>query len=132
MRKVAGNKELGCTLPEVKHEIGLSAGAGGPVGEHPDAEIIRTRSHARGASRLTNGDLGTADGRRDLVNGYRTGKEKTAERRSSTRCPKFAIRRSSFLAVRAVLSGGTRELGRQAVELYTRGLSTRNRGCVHQ
>src|SRR5271169_3240941 len=57
---------LGCTLPESQQESGLSVGAGGSR-EHPDAKTIRARAHARGASRLMNGDLGTAAGRGDLV-----------------------------------------------------------------
>ncbi len=52
---------LGCTLPEEKQENGLSVGAGGPR-EHPDGETIRTRTHARGASRLDERRFGNGGG----------------------------------------------------------------------
>ncbi len=131
--------------------------------EHPDAETIapeRTREELRA---LMNGDLGTADGRSDLVrlalrliveealkgevsdalgreryergegekagyrNGYRTGKVKTAEGAVEYSAPQVRDTPEPFVSsVRAALSGRTRELERLAVELYARGLSTRD------
>jgi transposase-like protein len=110
-----------------------------------------------------NGDLGTADGRSDLVrlalrliveealegevsdaigreryergegekagyrNGYRTGKVKTAEGAVDYSAPQVRDTPEPFVSrVRAALSGRTRELERLAVELYARGLSTRD------
>jgi putative transposase len=112
---------------------------------------------------LMNGDLGTADGRSDLVrlalrliveealegevsdalgrdryergegdkggyrNGYRTGKVKTAEGAVDYSTPQVRDTPEPFVSsVRAALSGRTRELERLAVELYARGLSTRD------
>jgi len=120
----------------------------------------RTREELRG---LMNGDLGTADGRSDLVrlalrliaeealegevadalgrerhergdgekagyrNGYRPGKVKTAEGAVDYSAPQVRDTPEPFVSkVRAALSGRTRELERLAVELYPRGLSTRD------
>jgi putative transposase len=120
----------------------------------------RTREGLRG---LMNGDLGTADGRSDLVrlalrliveealegevadalgreryergegekagyrNGYRTGKVKTAKGAIDYSAPQVRDTPEPFVSrVRAALSGRTRELERLAVELYARGLSTRD------
>ena len=112
---------------------------------------------------MMNGDLGTAEGRSDLVrlalrliveealegevsdalgreryergegekagyrNGYRTGKVKTAEGAVDYSAPQVRDTPEPFVSrVRAALSGRTRELERLAVELYARGLSTRD------
>ena len=120
----------------------------------------RTREELRA---LMNGDLGTADGRSDLVrlalrliveealegevsdalgreryergegdqggyrNGYRAGKVKTAEGAVDYSAPQVRDTPEPFVSsVRAALSGRTRELERLAVELYARGLSTRD------
>jgi putative transposase len=120
----------------------------------------RTREELRA---LMNGDLGTAEGRSDLVrlalrliveealegevsdalgreryergegekagyrNGYRTGKVKTAEGAVDYSAPQVRDTAEPFVSsVRAALSGRTRELERLAVELYARGLSTRD------
>jgi len=120
----------------------------------------RTREELRA---LMNGDLGTAEGRSDLVrlalrliveealegevsdalgreryergegekagyrNGYRTGKMKTAEGAVEYSAPQVRGTPEPFVSsVRGALSGRTRELERLAVELYARGLSTRD------
>ena len=152
---------LGCTLPESQQEGGLLVGALARR-EHPDGEIIRPGAYARGASRLMNGELGTAAGRGDLVRlALRLIVEETLEgevsdalgreryERGETAKPAIAtvigrarsrrrrpvgysapqVRDTSepFVSnVRAALSGRTRELERLAVELYARGLWTRD------
>jgi putative transposase len=60
-------------------------------------------------------------------NGYRTGKVKTAEGAVEYSAPQVRETPEPFVSsVRAALSGRTRELERLAVELYARGLSTRD------
>ena len=60
-------------------------------------------------------------------NGYRTGKVKTAEGAVEYAAPQVRDTPEPFVSrVRTALSGRTRELERLAVELYARGLSTRD------
>src|SRR5277367_4125218 len=60
-------------------------------------------------------------------NGYRPGKVKTAEGAVDYSAPQVRDTPEPFISgVRAALSGRTRELERLAVELYARGLSTRD------
>ncbi len=60
-------------------------------------------------------------------NGYRPGKVKTAEGAVEYSAPQVRDTPEPFVSgVRAALSGRTRELERLAVELYARGLSTRD------
>ena len=60
-------------------------------------------------------------------NGYRTGRMKTAEGAVDYSAPQVRDTPEPFVSsVRAALSGRTRELERLAVELYARGLSTRD------
>lgn len=60
-------------------------------------------------------------------NGYRTGKMKTAEGRVDYSAPQVRDTLEPFVSgVRSALSGRTQELERLAVELYARGLSTRD------
>jgi transposase-like protein len=60
-------------------------------------------------------------------NGYRPGKVKTAEGAVHYSAPQVRDTPEPFVSgVRAALSGRTRELERLAVELYARGLSTRD------
>ena len=60
-------------------------------------------------------------------NGYRTGKVKTAEGAVDYSAPQVRDTPAPFVSgVRAALSGRTEELERLAVELYARGLSTRD------
>jgi transposase-like protein len=60
-------------------------------------------------------------------NGYRPGKVKTAEGAVNYSAPQVRDTPEPFVSgVRAALSGRTRELERLAVELYARGLSTRD------
>ena len=60
-------------------------------------------------------------------NGYRPGKMKTAEGAVDYSAPQVRDTPEPFVSsVRAALSGRTRELERLAVELYARGLSTRD------
>ena len=60
-------------------------------------------------------------------NGYRTGKVKTAEGAVEYAAPQVRDTSEPFISsVRAALAGRTRELERLAVELYARGLSTRD------
>ena len=60
-------------------------------------------------------------------NGYRPGKVKTAEGAVEYSAPQVRDTSEPFISkVRAALSGRTRELERLAVELYARGLSTRD------
>src|SRR5271157_4781598 len=60
-------------------------------------------------------------------NGYRTGKVKTAEGAVDYSAPQVRDTPEPFVSpVRAALSGRTQELERLAVELYARGLSTRD------
>jgi len=60
-------------------------------------------------------------------NGYRTGKVKTAEGAVEYAAPQVRETPEPFVSgVRAALSGRTQELERLAVELYARGLSTRD------
>jgi putative transposase len=60
-------------------------------------------------------------------NGYRTGKVKTAEGAVEYSAPQVRDTPEPFVSsVRAALAGRTRELERLAVELYARGLSTRD------
>ena len=60
-------------------------------------------------------------------NGYRPGKLKTAEGAVDYSAPQVRDMPEPFVSgVRAALSGRTRELERLAVELYARGLSTRD------
>ena len=60
-------------------------------------------------------------------NGYRTGKVKTGEGAVEYSAPQVRDTPEPFVSgVRAALSGRTRELERLAVELYARGLSTRD------
>ena len=112
---------------------------------------------------MMNGDLGTGDGRSELVrlalrliveealegevsdalgreryergegekagyrNGYRAGKVKTAEGAVEYSAPQVRDTPEPFVSsVRSALSGRTQELERLAVELYARGLSTRD------
>jgi transposase-like protein len=59
-------------------------------------------------------------------NGYRPGKVKTAEAAVDHSAPQVRDTPEPFVSgVRAALSGRTRELERLAIELYARGLSTR-------
>jgi transposase-like protein len=60
-------------------------------------------------------------------NGYRPGKVKTAEGAVEYSAPQVRDTPEPFVSsVRSALSGRTRELERLAVELYARGLSTRD------
>jgi len=60
-------------------------------------------------------------------NGYRTGKVKTAEGAVEYSAPQVRETPEPFVSgVRAALSGRTQELERLAIELYARGLSTRD------
>ena len=60
-------------------------------------------------------------------NGYRTGKVKTAEGAVEYSAPQVRETPEPFVSsVRAALAGRTQELERLAVELYARGLSTRD------
>ncbi len=60
-------------------------------------------------------------------NGYRTGKVKTAEGAVDYSAPQVRDMPEPFVSsVRSALSGRTQELERLAVELYARGLSTRD------
>ena len=60
-------------------------------------------------------------------NGYRPGKVKTAEGAVDYSAPQVRDTPEPFISgVRAALSGRTRELERLAVDLYARGLSTRD------
>jgi len=60
-------------------------------------------------------------------NGYRTGKVKTAEGAVDYSAPQVRDTPEPFVSgVRAALAGRTQELERLAVELYARGLSTRD------
>ena len=60
-------------------------------------------------------------------NAYRTGKVKTAEGAVEYAAPQVRDTPELFVSnVRAALSGRTEALGRLAVELYARGLSTRD------
>ncbi|HYA81060.1 MAG TPA: IS256 family transposase [Methylocystis sp.] len=76
-----------------------------------------------GRERYARGD-GEKSGYR---NGYRTGKVKTAEGAVDYSAPQVRETPEPFVSrVRAALSGRTQELERLAVELYARGLSTRD------
>ena len=76
-------------------------------------------SDALGRGRYARGE-GDKTGYR---NGYRTGKVKTAE----SAAPQVRETPAPFVSsVRSALSGRTRELERLAVEVYVRGLSTRD------
>jgi hypothetical protein len=80
-------------------------------------------SDAPGRERYERGE-GDKSGYR---NGYRTGKVKTAEGAVEYSAPQVRDTPEPFVSsVRAALSGRTRELERLAVELYARGLSTRD------
>ena len=60
-------------------------------------------------------------------NGYRTGRLKTAEGAVEYSAPQIADRAEPFRSkIRAILGGRTEELEALAVELYARGLSTRD------
>lgn len=60
-------------------------------------------------------------------NGYRTGKLKTAEGAISYAVPQVSDREDAFSSrIREMLSGRTEELEEKAVEMYARGLSTRD------
>jgi len=75
------------------------------------------------AASATNG----ARARRPASNGYRAGKVKTAEGAVEYSAPQVRDTSEPFVSrVRAALSGRTRELERLPVELYARGLSTRD------
>ena len=78
---------------------------------------------ALGRERYARGDGARAGYR----NGYRTGKVKTAEGAVEYSTPQVRETPEPFVSgVRAALSGRTQELERLAVELYARGLSTRD------
>jgi len=80
-------------------------------------------SDALGRERYERGEGGKAGYR----NGYRPGKVKTAEGAVDYSAPQVRDTPEPFVSsVRAALSGRTRELERLAVELYARGLSTRD------
>ena len=60
-------------------------------------------------------------------NGYRVGRLKSAEGAIEYAVPQVADRAEPFRSqIRAVLSGRSEELERLAVEMYARGLSTRD------
>lgn len=60
-------------------------------------------------------------------NGYRTGRLKTAEGAAEYSAPQIADRAEPFRSkIRAILGGRTEELEALAVEMYARGLSTRD------
>ena len=60
-------------------------------------------------------------------NGYRRGKLKSAEGRIEYAVPQVADRAEPFRSqIRAIIQGRTTELERLAVEMYARGLSTRD------
>ena len=94
------------------------------------------RIRVEGAKRLTRGkqtpdveqrSCGHGLTERHHTNGYRTGKVKTAEGAVDCSAPQVRDTPEPFVSrVRAALSGRTRELERLAVELYARGLSTRD------
>ena len=80
-------------------------------------------SDALGRERYERGE----DGKAGYRNGYRPGKMKTAEGAVNYSAPQVRDTPEPFVSnVRAALSGRTRELERLAVELYARGLSTRD------
>ena len=80
-------------------------------------------SDALGRKRYERGE----DGKAGYRNGYRPGKIKTAEGAVDYSAPQVRDTPEPFVSnVRAALSGRTRELERLAVELYARGLSTRD------
>src|ERR1700741_1513768 len=79
-------------------------------------------SDALGRERYERGEGGEGGYR----HGYRPGKVKTAEGAVDYSAPQVRDTAEPFVSkVRAALSGRTRELERLAVELYARGLSTR-------
>ena len=108
-------------------DLGTSAGRGDLVRlalrliveEALEGEV----SDALGRERYERGE-GEKPGYR---NGYRTGKVKTAEGAVEYAAPQVRDTSEPFISsVRAALAGRTRELERLAVELYARGLSTRD------
>ena len=108
-------------------ELGTAAGRGDLVRlalrliveEALEGEV----SDALGRERYERGE----DGKAGYRNGYRPGKVKTAEGAVDYSAPQVRDTPEPFVSsVRAALSGRTRELERLAVELYARGLSTRD------
>ena len=108
-------------------ELGTAAGRGDLVRlalrliveEALEGEV----SDALGRKRYERGE----DGKAGYRNGYRPGKMKTAEGAVDYSAPQVRDTPEPFVSnVRAALSGRTRELERLAVELYARGLSTRD------
>ena len=108
-------------------ELGTAAGRGDLVRlalrliveEALEGEV----SDALGRERYERGE----DGKAGYRNGYRPGKIKTAEGAVDYSAPQVRDTPEPFVSgVRAALSGRTRELERLAVELYARGLSTRD------
>src|SRR5271154_2222409 len=108
-------------------ELGTAAGRGDLVRlalrliveEALEGEV----SDALGRERYERGE----DGKAGYRNGYRPGKMKTAEGAVDYSAPQVRDTPEPFISsVRAALSGRTRELERLAVELYARGLSTRD------
>ena len=108
-------------------ELGTAAGRGDLVRlalrliveEALEGEV----SDALGRERYERGE----DGKAGYRNGYRPGKMKTAEGAVDYSAPQVRDTPEPFVSnVRAALSGRTRELERLAVELYARGLSTRD------
>jgi len=80
-------------------------------------------SDALGRERYERGE----DEKAGYRNGYRTGKVKTAEGAVEYSAPQVRETPEPFVSsVRAALCGRTQELERLAVELYARGLSTRD------
>ena len=111
----------------VNGELGTAAGRGDLVRlalrliveEALEGEV----SDALGRERYERGE----DGKAGYRNGYRPGKMKTAEGAVDYSAPQVRDTPEPFVSnVRAALSGRTRELERLAVELYARGLSTRD------
>ena len=108
-------------------ELGTAAGRGDLVRlalrliveEALEGEV----SDALGRERYERGE----DGKAGYRNGDRPGKIKTAEGAVGYSAPQVRDTPEPFVSsVRAALSGRTRELERLAVELYARGLSTRD------
>ena len=107
---------------------GVDAGVGGPVSglaaERAAAWCQYLEAHARRLYATVTDRVRVAAGYR---NGYRRGRLRTAEGAIEYGVPQVADRSEPFVSrVRAGLAGRIAELERLAVEMYARGLSTRD------
>lgn len=92
-----------------------------------DSDVVADGRDAPGTPEASGGTAGGTSGGGGYRNGYRTGRLKSAEGPIAYAAPQVSDREDPFRSrIRALLHGRSDELERLALEMYARGLSTRD------